>query len=146
MWTTFIYLVKKETTIEISGSHLWSMYKHFPTQFPFSMYRQFTQLMTNTNFRELFSEKHFQRLSKIYLIRQEVWIFFSFWLWTKNAFLDSLWHWLGGKMIFSSSEIHSPPTIPIKNPSEIQNYGCCMYWINHMIMAQWFTASGKPNN
>lgn len=51
----------------VRGEH-----RHIPTQFPFSMYRQFMQLMTDINFGKLFSEEHFQRVSTIYLIRQEI--------------------------------------------------------------------------
>lgn len=89
-WMTFISLVKKETSIETVGSHFWDVHKHFPTHFPFSVYRQFMQLMTNVNFGELFSARHFQRLSTIYLIRQEVWIFFSFWLLRTKKMLSQI--------------------------------------------------------
>lgn len=111
----------------------------FPTLFRFSVYRQFMKLMTDISFGELFSTKHFQRTATVYLIRQKIGHFFSFWLLrTKNVFSNSLWHWFGGKMNFSSSETHSPPPISIKSPSEIRNYGCCMNGIDHTIMAQCF--------
>lgn len=48
-------------SIKTAVSLLWGMHRYFSTQFPFSMYRQFMQLMIDINLEELLSAEHFRK-------------------------------------------------------------------------------------